>query len=80
MIKATFLDTATGVETSALIPAEHAPALRSAILELNNELGERVAGAHNFAKEDALTRAVSAVGNLRAAINYVIPEEDPDYA
>jgi hypothetical protein len=80
MLTATFRDTATGIESTALIPAEHAPALRSSINEIRNELGERVSGAHKWPKEEALTRAVSAMGNLAAALNYVIPGDDPDYA
>lgn len=79
MIKATFLDTETGSTATAEIAAEHAPALRSAIEEIRNELGERVSGAFAFKKEQALTDAVVAVGRLAAAANAVIPEGDPDY-
>lgn len=68
-----------GRTREAEIPDEHGPALRSAINEHRNELGERLAGAHKFDKEDALTRAVSSFGQLAAAINAVIPKEDPDY-
>jgi hypothetical protein len=64
---------------TAEIPAEHAPALRSAIDEIRNEVGERLAGSHRFPKEYALTRAASALGRLAAAVNTVIPQEDPDY-
>lgn len=69
----------TGVVTQADIPDEQGPALRSAIQEIRNEVGERLAGSHRFPKEFALTRAVSALGALGAAINVAIPEEDPDY-
>lgn len=79
MIKVSFQDTQTGRTSTADIPAEHAPALRSSIEEIRNELGERVSGAHKFDKEHALTRAVSAMGRVAAALNLVIPEGDPDY-
>jgi hypothetical protein len=61
------------------IPSALGPALRSAIEELRNELGERAAGAHKYDKEDAITRAITAVGTLAATINAVIPEGDPAY-
>lgn len=79
MIRITVLDTQTAREATADIPAEHAPALRSALNEIRNELGERVSGAHKFKKEHALTRAVSAIGRTAAALNLVIAEDDPDY-
>jgi len=66
-------------EASIDIPSEFGPALRSAVNEMRNELGERAAGAYQYQKEDALTRAIAAVGALAAAINQVIPKEDPDY-
>lgn len=62
------------------IPEEHAPSFRSAINEIRNELGERVAGMHNFDKEDALTRAVSAIGTFAGGVNRAIPKDDKDYA
>lgn len=68
-----------GESSTAVIPTEQGPALRSAINEIRNEVGERLAGSHRFAKEYALTRASSALGALSAAINHVIPQEDPDY-
>lgn len=61
------------------IPALHGPAFRSAIDEISNKLGERLSGAHRYDKEDALTRAVSAMGAFRGAVNAVIPEGDKDY-
>lgn len=68
-----------GFKQTAVILPENAPALRAAIAEIRNELGGRLSGSHRFPKEAALTRAVSALGSLAAAINAVIPEEDPDY-
>lgn len=61
------------------IPSEQGPALRSALAEIRNEVGERLAGSHRFAKEYALTHAASALGQLSAAINQVIEKEDPEY-
>ena len=63
----------------ATIPDEHGPALRSAIAEIRNELGERASGAHSYDKEDAIVRAISALAALASAINAVITEEDPHY-
>lgn len=68
-----------GVSHTAEIPSENGPALRSAVSEIRNEVGERLAGSHRFAKEYALTRAASSLGALAGAVNAVIPEEDPDY-
>jgi len=61
------------------IPDEFAPALRSFVEEMRNELGERLSGIHRYEKEDALTRAMAAVGPLAALVNAVIPDGDPDY-
>ncbi len=63
---------------SVLIADEHAPALRSALEELRNIIGGRIEGVHPFAREDALTRAAVAVGDLAAGFNAIIPA-DPDY-
>ena len=61
------------------IPDVFTPAFRSFVEEMSNELGERLAGIHRYEKEDALTRAVAAVGPFRAALNAVVPKGDPDY-
>lgn len=61
------------------VDPKHAPALRSAVQELNDILAKRVESPHRFAKEAALTDALVAVGNLRAAINAVTPTGDPHY-
>lgn len=68
-----------GSTATAEIPSENGPALRSALSEIRNEVGERLAGSHRFAKEYALTRASSSLGAVAAAVNQVIPNEDPDY-
>lgn len=70
---------ADGRVSTAEIPDVNGPALRSAIAEIRNELGERASGAHAFYKEDAIVRAINALGQLAAALNVVIPVEDPDY-
>lgn len=79
MIRITVLDTQTAAHATVDIPGEHGPALRSAITEIRNELGERVSGMHKFKKEHALTRAMSAIGRLAATVNLIITQEDPDY-
>jgi hypothetical protein len=79
LIRVTVDDTQTGVSAIADIPAEHAPALRSAVAEIRDTLGGRVEGAFSFKKEHALTRAASAIGRMAAALNLVIPEADRDY-
>ena len=68
-----------GQVSTAEIPDVNGPALRSAIAEIRNELGERASGAHAFYKEDAIVRAINSLGALASALNVVIPKEDPDY-
>lgn len=68
-----------GRKVTTEIPSEQGPALRSALAEIRNEVGARLEGSFTFAKEFALTRAVSALGALAAAVNDVIPTEDVDY-
>lgn len=65
---------------TADIPSSQAPAFRSAVDEMRNELGGRASGAHKYAKEDAITRAVAALARFASALNYVVPEGDRDYA
>ncbi len=80
MLTIQIIDSDSDASAVAQIPAAHAPAFRSAIAEIRNELGERLAGAHQYGKEDALTRAVSAIGVFAAAVNRVVEREDRDYA
>lgn len=56
-----------------------APALRSAIDEISNEVGGRLEGPHSFATEQALTNAARALGCFRAAVNALVNAGDPDY-
>lgn len=72
--------TGGGQSASAEVADIHAPALRSAIEEISNEVGGRLMGQHAFAKEQALTDAMIGLGVLRAAINKVVPAGDPHYA
>jgi hypothetical protein len=58
---------------------EFAPALRSAIEEISNDIGARLTGSHRFAKEQALTDAAVALAPLRVAISAKIPAGDPNY-
>jgi hypothetical protein len=62
------------------VPESMAPALRSAIEEISNEVGGRLEGAHRFNREDALTRAAVALGIRRRAVNKVVPAGDKGYA
>jgi hypothetical protein len=78
-IRLTVEDTLSGASAETEIPSEFGPALRSALEDLNNILGERLVGVHKFEREDALTFAVTALGPLRAAVNQVVPEGHPDY-
>jgi hypothetical protein len=58
---------------------DHGPALRSAIEEISNTVGGRLVGSHRYAKEQALTDACVVLGALRAAVNSVVPNADPNY-
>lgn len=79
MIVITILDDVSLRMETAEIPRDFAPAFRSAVNEIRNELGERLAGMHRYEKEDATTRAVAAIAPFAAAVNKVIPADDPDY-
>lgn len=79
MINISVHNTITGATSVASVADKYAPALRSALNEIRTEVGGRLAGAHRFPKEYALTRAATALGQLVAAVNSVIPQEDPDY-
>lgn len=60
------------------VPDELAPALRSAIEEISNEIGERLVGNHRFDKEEALTRAAAMLGRVRSAFYKVGVRENED--
>jgi hypothetical protein len=61
------------------VSRENAPALKSAIEEITNEVGGRLEAPHAFAREDALTRAAIALGALRRAVSAQVPAGDRDY-
>jgi hypothetical protein len=79
VITVTLHNSDNGLTSTTLIPSEHGPALRSAINEIRNELGERASGAHKYPKEEALTQAIAAVGQLAACVNTVVPIDHPKY-
>lgn len=54
------------------------PALRSAIDEIRQKVGQRLEGAHLFAKEHSLTNAAIALACLAAVLNAEFAE-DPHY-
>lgn len=80
MIRISLRNTDTGAEYFAEFATELGPALRSAIQEHRDELGERAKGSYEYNKEAALTRAIITMGKLAAGINHIIPTEDPNYA
>lgn len=61
------------------IPSIHAPAFKAAISEIRDELAERVTGSYRTKREEALTRALSAVSAFAAALHKVVRREDSDY-
>jgi hypothetical protein len=77
MLTITFVQ--NGKSASAQIPTVFAPALHSAIAEIRGEVGERIAGSHKHHREESLTRAIAALGEMAAALNFVVPEGDPHY-
>jgi hypothetical protein len=62
------------------VAPNHAPALRSAVEEIRNEVGGRLEGQHRYAKQDALTYAAVALGSLFAAITRKVTAGDPGYS
>jgi hypothetical protein len=67
------------VTISFTVFLEHAPALRSAVDEISNDIGGRLTGSHSFAKEAALTDAAIALAALRKAVFAKVPAGDPFY-
>lgn len=61
------------------IPDEQAPAFRSAIQELRDELADRVSGRYEFKREAPFTRAIIALGTFAAALNCVVLAGDPGF-
>lgn len=70
--------------TSALtftftVERAHAPALRSALEELQGRLADRAAGSNTRLQDAALTAALVAMGTLRAAVYPSVPAGDERY-
>lgn len=80
MLIIAIVDTHTGLSSTAEIPSEFAHSFRSAIAERREQLGSKATGAYQYEREDAITRAVAAMGTFAAALNTTVPKEDPDYA
>lgn len=67
------------VTISFQVHEAHAPALRSAVEEISNEIGGRLEGMYRYDQEEALTAAAVALGTLRAAVDALVPAGDPNY-
>lgn len=67
------------VRISFEIFEEFAPAFRSAVEEISNDIGARLTGSHRYAREQALTDAAIGLAALRVATFAAIPAGDPDY-
>jgi hypothetical protein len=67
------------IRISFEVHEQHAPAFRSAVEEISNEVGGRLEGPFSYARQDALTAAACALGSLRAATFAAIPAGDPAY-
>lgn len=67
------------IRISFTVRAAVAPALRSAIEEISNDIGGRLTGSHRYAKEQALTDAAIALAELRVAVTRKVPAGDPNY-
>ena len=61
------------------VPAELAPAFRSAVEDASATLAKRLERPWAPKTERALTQAVAAFGILRAAVNADVPKADPHY-
>jgi hypothetical protein len=57
------------VDISFQVHEDTLPALYSAVEEISNSVGSRLEGPHQYAQQDALTRAARALGPLRAGIS-----------
>lgn len=61
------------------VPTHTAPALKSALAEIRNEIGARLEQPHAYATEDALTRALAALGKIAAAVDAQVENYDTAY-
>lgn len=72
-------DHGSPIEITFSVLPSHAPALRSALDEIRQEVGTKLEGPKPYATEYALTAAAIALAALAAAVNQKIPMGDPDY-
>lgn len=61
------------------VPKSCAPALKSALEDVDSKLGTKIEGVNRYAVEDAWTRGALALAALRVVINQQVFEGDPDY-
>ena len=62
------------------VPGAFASALKSAVDELSERIGQRLEGPSAYDTEQALTHAAAAVGSLRAAVNVQVKTGSRHYA
>jgi hypothetical protein len=67
------------VTTTIRIEGELATAFKSAIDELNTTLASRVTVPMGYPREDAVTKALAAVGAFRALVNTVVKTGNANY-
>ena len=79
MLRITIERESKDAPVTVTMPEEYGPALRSALDDLRNQLGERLCGLHPFPREAALTRASVAVSQLSAGIAKAVPHEETHY-
>ena len=70
---------ARDVEVTFSVPEFAAPAVRSAIEDISNQIGARLEGTHSNSNTQALTDAAIGLGRLRAALTKAIPKASPYY-
>jgi hypothetical protein len=73
------IDHTTGRSAIAEIPSMQAPALRSALQEVRDELADRISARYVYEREAPYTRAITALGTFAAAFNKLVPKGDPDF-
>lgn len=61
------------------VPAYQAPALRAAIIDASNRVGQRMVNSDTHQREQALVNASMGLAALRSAVCAQVPEDDPFY-
>lgn len=61
------------------IPDEQTPSFRSSIVELRQELADRISARYQFEREPSFTKAIIALGAFAAGLNVVVPNGDPGF-